>query len=65
MPCTGSHNEETGLTLGRYKGSPKKVVVENFRKKEIDLKEMTLREAWFSENFKLLEKNIKITNGEK
>ncbi len=47
LPCTGAHNEERALVLGRYKGAPPKVV----RRADgttavIDVPEMTLREAW-------------------
>lgn len=56
MPCTGSHNEESGLVLGRYKGSPKKVVIKNFKREEIDLKEMSLKEAWESEKLNSIRK---------
>ena len=60
LPCTGAHNEEEGLTLGRYKGSPKKSVIKNHRKFELDYKEMTIKEAWNCEklrNIRFLHQN--------
>ncbi len=52
LPCTGAHNEEEGLVLGRYKGTPKKSVIRNHRKIELDYKEMTLSDAWKCEKLK-------------
>ena len=46
LPCTGAHNEEEGLVLGRYKGTKKKSVIRNHRKVELEYEEMTLKEAW-------------------
>jgi len=47
LPCTGAHNEEDGLVLGRYRGSPEKVVLDKDGKKSrVALKETTLAEAW-------------------
>lgn len=47
VPCTGAHNEEEPLVLGRYKGASEKVVRgkggEEIRK---DFPERTLYEAW-------------------
>ncbi len=48
LPCTGAHNEEEGLVLGRYYGAPIKKVIKNYRKHELDYKEMNLKEAWDS-----------------
>lgn len=59
MPCTGSHNEESGLTLGRYIGSPKKIIIKNFKKEEIKLKEMSLKEAWNCEKLNSIRKKHK------
>lgn len=47
LPCTGAHNEEDGLVLGRYRGSPAKVVIGKDRKPvDVPLRETTLAEAW-------------------
>ena len=47
LPCTGAHNEESELVLGRYKGTPPKVVRNTDGSIAIvDVPEMTLREAW-------------------
>ena len=46
LPCTGAHNEEEGLTLGRYKGSPVKRIIKNHRSFELEFEEMTLKQAW-------------------
>jgi len=46
LPCTGAHNEEEGLVLGRYIGTPKKTIINNHKKIELEYEEMTLREAW-------------------
>ena len=48
LPCTGAHNEEEGLLIGRYEGSPKKIIKDGTEFKEISLEEMTLKEAWDS-----------------
>lgn len=60
LPCTGAHNEEEGLVLGRYKGTPVKSVIRNHRKIELDYPEINLKEAWKSEkleNIRFLHKN--------
>ncbi len=49
LPCTGAHNEESGLVLGRYRGSAPKVV----RRTDgsvatVRVPEITLAEAWTS-----------------
>ena len=48
LPCTGAHNEEEGLVLGRYIGSPKKKILKNGKSETVNLREMTLSEAWNS-----------------
>jgi len=50
FPCTGAHNEEDDLVIGRYKGSPLKVVF-NEKGEEIirSYREVTISEAWNSE----------------
>ena len=52
LPCTGAHNEEEGLVLGRYLGAPIKTIVKNHRKVELKYDEMNLKEAWNSEKLK-------------
>jgi len=50
VPCTGAHNEEAGLVLGRYCGTPPKIVVnlEEGKKITVDSPQVTLKEAWNS-----------------
>jgi MoaA/NifB/PqqE/SkfB family radical SAM enzyme len=52
LPCTGAHNEEEGLVLGRYLGAPIKTIVKNHRKVELKYDEINLKEAWNSEKLK-------------
>ena len=50
LPCTGAHKEQTGLVLGRYKGSPPKVIRNlDGSEAKIELKEFSILEAWRSE----------------
>lgn len=50
LPCTGAHKEQIGLVLGRYQGSPPKVVRNlDGTQANIDVPEMTLSEAWHCE----------------
>jgi hypothetical protein len=47
LPCTGAHNEEDELVLGRYIGSAKKEVLDREQNaKTILYPEMSLKEAW-------------------
>jgi hypothetical protein len=47
LPCTGAHNEEKALLLGRYRGTKVKMVTgPNGQAHEINLPEMTLADAW-------------------
>jgi len=49
LPCTGAHNEESGLVLGRYKGSAAKVVRNvDGSVAQIDVPEIGLQDAWKS-----------------
>lgn len=49
IPCTGAHNEEDALVIGRYPGTlPKQVKNSDGTMKTLDIPEMTLREAWHS-----------------
>ena len=61
LPCTGAHNEEEGLVLGRYIGAPIKKIVKNHRKIELDYKEMSLKDAWNSEKLNNI-RNLHINN---
>ena len=61
LPCTGAHNEEEGLVLGRYVGAPIKKVIKNHRKIELDYKEMKLIDAWNSEKLKNI-RNLHVSN---
>ena len=60
LPCTGAHNEEDELLLGRYTGSKIKKVQSKTTKlkiwKQIDYSEMTLKEAWDCEKLKNIRK---------
>jgi|GEM_PF-2719365 len=50
LPCTGAHNEESGLVLGRYKGSaPKQIRSTDGAVSTIEVPETTLLEAWTSD----------------
>lgn len=50
FPCTGAHNEEQSLVLGRYKGSAIKTIKnKNNEYETIEMPEMTLKEAWNSQ----------------
>lgn len=46
LPCTGAHNEEKELSLGRYPGSRVKQVKIDGKDEFIDLPERTLKEVW-------------------
>lgn len=51
LPCTGAHNEEREMLLGRYRGScPKKVIISG-KAEVIDIPEVTIKEVWYSERF--------------
>ncbi|TNC94021.1 MAG: radical SAM protein [Stygiobacter sp.] len=53
IPCTGAHKEQSGLVLGRYSGSPSKVVRNvDGTPADVETPEMSLREAWFSSKLK-------------
>jgi len=57
LPCTGAHNEESGLVLGRFKGTPPKVI-RNVDGKiaTIDAFEQTLKQAWTEKKLSLIRK---------
>lgn len=47
LPCTGAHKEQSGLVLGRYRGSPSKTVRNaDGSVADVAVPEMTLAEAW-------------------
>jgi len=46
LPCTGAHNEDRDMLLGRYPGSRKKEVMKNGWSEVIDLPERSLAEVW-------------------
>ena len=49
LPCTGAYLEQSGLVLGHYTGTPSKTVRNaDGSVAEIDVPEMTLKEAWHS-----------------
>ncbi|MCP4220890.1 MAG: radical SAM protein [bacterium] len=53
VPCTGAHNEEDGLVLGRYKGSaPKSIRKPDGAEVEIRVPERTLKDAWTCDKLK-------------
>lgn len=67
LPCTGAHNEEPEMQLGRYLGSPKKNIrLQNGQRHEIDLPELTLNEAWQSDKLNEIrhkhKNNLRATN---
>lgn len=46
LPCTGAHNEEREIVLGRYPGAKPKKVIKNGKTEIVDLPEMTIKEVW-------------------
>ena len=57
LPCTGCYNEEIGLVLGKYNGSPSKVVRGYDGKvAKSDLEDLTLMDAWHSTKLKEIRK---------
>jgi len=47
LPCTGAHNEEDGLVLGRYRGAAPKVVrAADGSMATVEVPEIGLRQAW-------------------
>jgi len=47
VPCTGAHNEEDSVVLGRYKGTAPKVIRNrDGTTTQLDLPEMTIEQAW-------------------
>jgi hypothetical protein len=46
LPCTGAHNEEHDVLLGRYPGSPKKKIIRKGQTEIIELPEKSLKESW-------------------
>ena len=50
LPCTGATNEEKNLVLGRYQGTPPKIIKGIDGKEEkIDVKEISIKKVWQSE----------------
>ena len=58
VPCTGAHREEAALTLGIYKGSPPKRILDpkTGEFKNLDLPEQTLKSAWTSKKLEGIRK---------
>ncbi|MCK5174603.1 MAG: radical SAM protein [Planctomycetes bacterium] len=53
VPCTGAHNEESSLALGRYKGSSPKVIKNaDGSSRQVDIPEVTLHQAWHCDKVK-------------
>lgn len=53
LPCTGAFREEEGLVLGRYAGTPDKILHRpDGSKVDMELLEMTLKEAWNCEKIR-------------
>ena len=46
LPCTGAHNEEEEMILGRYQGSPLKKITVNNKNKILNYPEKTIKDAW-------------------
>ena len=46
LPCTGAHNEEDEMILGRYPGSQLKKITVNNKKKTLNYPEKTIKDAW-------------------
>lgn len=49
LPCTGAHNEEEGLVLGRYLGSPGKTFRSKNAPGSVDNPELNIATVWKSE----------------
>ena len=49
IPCTGAHNEEDEMVLGRYPGTRPKEITVNKKQKMLSYPEKTLKDAWHSE----------------
>jgi MoaA/NifB/PqqE/SkfB family radical SAM enzyme len=56
LPCTGAHNEERDLLLGRYLGSRKKEITRQGRTEIIELPELSLQEAWKCQKLETIRK---------
>ena len=57
LPCTGCYNEEIGLVLGKYDGSPDKVVRDyEGNVASSKLEDMTLMKAWHCDKLKNIRK---------
>lgn len=59
LPCTGAHNEEEEVLLGRYPGSRIKEVVRNGKPGFVTLPERTIKDVWHCaelENIRALHK---------
>ena len=55
LPCTGAHNEEVEMQLGRYIGSkPKSIRNADGKREFIELPEMSLSQAWKSDKLNLI-----------
>ena len=60
LPCTGAHNEEKEMQLGRYVGSkPKNVKKFDGKREIIELPEITLSEAWKCEKLDIIRNKLK------
>jgi len=52
IPCTGAHNEEDEMVLGRYPGTRPKEITVNKMKEVLSYPEKTLKDAWHSDKLK-------------
>jgi hypothetical protein len=52
FPCTGAHNEEEDLILGRYRGSKIKKIKKNGNLRLMDFPELSIAETWHCQKLK-------------
>lgn len=62
VPCTGAHNEEDKLVLGRYPGSKIKKVTRDGKEIRMEHPERTLHEIWTSPKLKAIRDAHKTNN---
>lgn len=46
FPCTGAHDEQVDMRLGRYPGSRPKTIIKDGKKEIVDMPIKTLKEVW-------------------
>lgn len=54
IPCTGAHNEEREMLLGRYPGSRLKKIIKEGKSETIELPERRLKEVWHCRELEMI-----------